>query len=302
MGMKKEYILAGGTIMLWGMMPPFTKLLLSGLSNAKTVFISSMIAFIFMAVLNLACGNLKRFLQYRPKDYVKMIALGFMGKFLYSVLYFYGLSGLAAGDACIINYLWPVMTVVFSCLWLGERFTWRKSMAIFASFSGVVLVASKGSMEGLLSGNLRGIVSCVAAAVFYGAFNVLNKKENRDQFVSMTVYFFSAALFSGIWFLAEGESIALTGAQTAGIIWLGVFMDAAAFLMWALALQNGDTAKLSNFAYITPFMAVLYSALLLNEPVDRYSVIGLLLIMGGIFVQMGGSERGASLFKRKRIA
>lgn len=49
-------------------------------------------------------------------------------------------------------------------------------------------------------------------------------------------------------------------------------------------------------------MAVLYSALLLNEPVDRYSVIGLLLIMGGIFVQMGGSERGASLFKRKRIA
>lgn len=240
--MKKEYILAGGTIMLWGMMPPFTKLLLSGLSNAKTVFISSMIAFIFMAVLNLACGNLKRFLQYRPKDYVKMIALGFMGKFLYSVLYFYGLSGLAAGDACIINYLWPVMTVVFSCLWLGERFTWRKSMAIFASFSGVVLVASKGSMEGLLSGNLRGIVSCVAAAVCYGAFNVLNKKENRDQFVSMTVYFFSAALFSGIWFLAEGESIALTGLQTAGIIWLGVFMDAAAFLMWALVLQNGDTA------------------------------------------------------------
>ena len=120
--MKKEYILAGGTIMLWGMMPPFTKLLLSGLSNAKTLFISSMIAFIFMAVLNLACGNLKRFLQYRPKDYVKMIALGFMGKFLYSVLYFYGLSGLAAGDACIINYLWPVMTVVFSCLWLIEIF------------------------------------------------------------------------------------------------------------------------------------------------------------------------------------
>lgn len=78
--MKKEYILAGGTIMLWGMMPPFTKLLLSGLSNAKTVFISSMIAFIFMAVLNLACGNLKRFLQYRPKDYVKMICAWIYGE------------------------------------------------------------------------------------------------------------------------------------------------------------------------------------------------------------------------------
>ena len=131
---------------------------------------------------------------------------------------------------------------------------------------------------------------------------MLNKKDGRDQFVSMTVYFFSAALFSGIWFLAEGESIALTGAQTAGIIWLGIFMDAAAFLMWALALQKGDTAKLSNFAYITPFLAVLYSALLLNEPVDLYSVAGLMLIMAGIIVQMGSSERGAALFKRKRMA
>ena len=46
-------------------------------------------------------------------------------------------------------------------------------------------------------------------------------------------------------------------------------------------------------------MAVLYSALLLNEPIDRYSVIGLSLIMGGIFVQMGGLRGGASLFKTK---
>ena len=121
--------------------------------QCKTVFISSMIAFIFMAVLNLACGNLKRFLQYRPKDYVKMIALGFMGKFLYSVLYFYGLSGLAAGDACIINYLWPVMTVVFSCLWLGERVYLAQEHGDFR----FIFRRGSGGVEGRMEGLCRGI-------------------------------------------------------------------------------------------------------------------------------------------------
>lgn len=60
--------------------------------------------------------------------------------------------------------------------------------------------------------------------------------------------------------------------------------------------QNGDTTKLSNFAYITPFMAVL-SALLLNEPVDRYSVIGLLLIMGGMLSD--GRLRGKRICSNK---
>lgn len=300
--MKKEYMMAGGTIILWGMMPPFTKLLLNGLSNEKTVFLSSLIAFIFLAAVNLATGKGKKFLEYGVKDYVKMIALGFLGKFMYSVLYFYGLSVLTAGDACIVNYLWPVMTVIFSCLWLGEKFTVRKSMAIAISFTGVVLVASKGSLAGLLGGNLKGVLSCVLAAVCYGAFNVLNKKDNRDQFVSMTVYFFTAALFSGIWFFAKGESAALTGVQTAGIIWLGVFMDAAAFLMWALALQKGDTASLSNFVYITPFMAVLFSALFLKEGIDIYSVIGLMFIVAGIFVQMGFSGRRSGSRGRERVA
>ncbi|MFR4964057.1 MAG: EamA family transporter [Streptococcus sp.] len=66
------------------------------------------------------------------------------------------------------------------------------------------------------------------------------------------------------------------------------------------APEWGYGQTFSNFAYITPFMAVLYSALLLNEPVDRYSVIGLLLIMGGIFVQMG-AQRGAPLCSNENV-
>ena len=79
-------------------------------------------------------------------------------------------------------------------------------------------------------------------------------------------------------------------------------MDAAAFLMWALALQKGDTASLSNFVYITPFMAVLFSALFLKEEIDIYSVIGLMFIVAGIFVQMGLSGRKSSSRGRERVA
>ena len=40
--------------------------------------------------------------------------------------------------------------------------------------------------------------------------------------------------------------------QLIGLIWIGIFTSAIAFTSWALALEKGDTAKISNLAYMTP--------------------------------------------------
>ena len=37
-----------------------------------------------------------------------MAGLGFVGLFLYSALYYYGLMQLSSQEACIVNYLWPI--------------------------------------------------------------------------------------------------------------------------------------------------------------------------------------------------
>jgi len=50
-------------------------------------------------------------------------------------------------------------------------------------------------------------------------------------------------------------------------------------------LKDCDTAKISNLAYLTPFLTIVFSAALFNEKIHIYSVMGLLFIIAGIVVQ-----------------
>ena len=75
-----------------------------------------------------------------------------------------------------------------------------------------------------------------------------------------------------------------TARQWIGILWLGLFIDAIGIVIWALALQKSEVFGLVNFAYATPVVSMLLSAVLLHERIDVYSCIGLALILISFFI------------------
>ena len=78
----------------------------------------------------------------------------------------------------------------------------------------------------------------------------------------------------------------IEGTQWFGIIWLGVIIDAVAYLLWALALKGVEnTAKIANLAYLTPFLSLVVSAIVLKEQVQMRAIIALIFIVGGILLQ-----------------
>ena len=78
----------------------------------------------------------------------------------------------------------------------------------------------------------------------------------------------------------------LKGAQWLGMLWLGIVVNAVAYLLWALALRGVEnTAKIANIAYLTPFLSLVVSALVLKEKIDIRAFIALIFIVGGILFQ-----------------
>jgi drug/metabolite transporter (DMT)-like permease len=70
------------------------------------------------------------------------------------------------------------------------------------------------------------------------------------------------------------------------MLWLGVIVDAVAYLLWALALKDAEnTAKIANLAYLTPFLSLVISAIVLKEQVSLRAIIALVFIVGGILFQ-----------------
>jgi len=288
---KKNYIYAFFTVFIWATMATIVKLLLVNIPNLEALSISSIFAFLFLVVVNIKNGKIKEMRKYSAKDYFAMAGLGFLGLFMYSALYYYGLSQLTSQEACIVNYLWPIMLVIFSVVILKENITFAKCIAMCCSFFGIVIL-STGSGNTVSGNATLGIISCIVAAACYGLFSVLNKKADYDQNIAMMVIWFVVAVCAAILGPVIEEWKPIVGMQWFGMIWLGVIIDAVAYLLWALALKGAEnTAKIANLAYLTPFLSLVVSAVVLGERVHARAVIALVFIVGGILLQSFWDDR-----------
>lgn len=284
--MKKQYVYAAISIALWSTTATITKLLLGSMDSFQVLAASSGIAFAFLLLINLVKGKLQLFRTYARKDLAIMFGMGLLGIFLYHLLWYIGIDCMMASQAMIINYLWPMMVVLSACVVLKEKLTGRKLMAILISFAGVAVVTSNGQLGGFTDNTLTGAVLCVFAAMSYGLFVTLDKFLRYDKLFAMMMYYFASFVVSAAFVYATGGNLAMDLPQTLGMLWIGLFTCAIAFVTWALAMKDGNTVKISNLAYITPFLSLIWTFFLLGEPVSVYSLLGLGLIIAGIFVQM----------------
>lgn len=272
-------------MLIWSTLATVVKLVLKDIPNFQALAISSAFAFVFLLILNIINGSIKEMKHYRVKDCLTMAGLGFLGLFMYSALYYYGIAELGSQEACILNYLWPMMIVIFACIILKERITVKKIIAMLMSFAGIVVLTL--SSGGASSGNrLFGIIACVTAAVCYGLFSVLNKKHSLNQNVTMMWIWFTTAVCSLVLSLIFENWQPIAGVQWLGIAWLGIVVNAVAYLLWAIALKGAsDSAKIANLAYLVPFISIIISWLVLKEKITINAVLALVLIIGGILIQ-----------------
>jgi len=289
---KKAYFPAGIAILLWSTMATTAKLLLGSIDTYRVLCISTLFAAVALLMYNVATGRLKLLRQYRPLDSLRMISAGLLGHCFYYVFYYAGAAILPASQAFIINYLWPILSVVFAILLLGERLTIRKGLAFLLSFIGVLTVAG-GDLLHFETDTLWGMLLCVAGAVCYGAFTAFNKKWDYDLPIAMMLSFFASALVTLVPALAEG-AWTLSWGQVAGLAWNGIGTMAAANTCWAVALSKGNTARISNLAYITPFLSMVWISLILQESISPWSLLGLCVIVLGIVIQLKEKEKALS--------
>lgn len=283
--MKKTYIYAAISILLWSTMPTVSKLLLEKLDSFQVLCISSLFAFAALLIVNIATGNIKNIKNFHSKDIVIAALIGLPGTFLYYIFLYMGTDRMTASQSFIINYLWPIMSVLFACILLKEKMTVRKAIAIAMSFIGVITVAGK-DLTKFDTTVLLGGLFCILAAVSYGAFTALNKKWHYDKPISMMISFLVSFVLSIVINFIQGTKWDINGLQILGMGWNGVFVLAIATVTWALALDAGNTAKISNLAYITPFLALVWTFFILEEPINPWAIAGLCIIVLGIMIQI----------------
>ena len=275
-----------GAILLWGIMPTCTKLLVTQIEPMLALALTCLFASVFLAAFYAVKGTLREFKNISANVFLRMTAIGSLGVFFYSFFYYTGNTLLPAQTAYIINDLWPACIILFSCMILKEKLTVGKLLAVFMSFAGVVMVATGGSFSSFDLSGTKGMLFCLGAAVSYGFYAVLNKREVYDKELSVLVAFATSGVLAFLCAVFMGQVRPLTLKEWGGSAFSGAVCNGLPGVLWVVALQKGNTAILANLAYLTPVISLIVTHFVLGEAVTMWSVAGTALIVSGIFVQI----------------
>ena len=277
---KQSLIYTLSAVFFWSTVATAFKISLEGMNFIQLLFYSSLASTIIL-----------RFFVLKKINYFKIftpnsVLLGFINPFLYYLMLFKAYSLLPAQEAQPLNYTWPIALSLLSVVFLNEKMNFKKIVGLILAFFGVIIIATRGNFSLLHFESLTGVIIAVSSSIVWAAFWILNLKDNRPSEVKLFSAFFFGTIFSGIFiFLFDSFKIENYN-YLFGALYIGLFEMGITFLFWNKGLQlSNDKTKSSTFAYLSPFISLLFIALVLGEKIMLSSIIGLVFIVAGIIYQ-----------------
>lgn len=284
---QKSVIYALLAVACWSTVATAFKLALAGMSFMMLLVISSFVAaFSFLLVLMVKKETQKLFQISLPK-LGKPLLKGFLNPFLYYLILFKAYDLLPAQEALILNYVWPIILVIFSVLFLGQKLLRFDIPSILICFLGVVVIATQGDVFNFQIDNALGTFLALISSLIWALYWILNMDKKEEARVQFFLGFFIGFIlsFATLLFFPENWEIKTTQSLMAAV-YVGLFEMSIPFLLWQMALTKArSTAAVSRFIFLSPFFSLMLISLILREEILLSSFIGLLLIIAGILVQ-----------------
>jgi drug/metabolite transporter (DMT)-like permease len=222
-------------------------------------------------------------------------ALGVCGLFGYHALYFIALRFAPPAEAGLLNYLWPLLIVLFSGLLPGEHLRLRSLAGALLGLAGtVMLFAGKGLAPAL--DHAAGYGAAFCAAFVWAGYSVLSRRFSSVPTAAVAGFCLVTALLATLFHLAFETTVWPENAgQWLAVLALGVGPVGIAFYAWDIGVKRGDIRLLGVASYAAPILSTM--ALVLAGYAEASGTLGLAAMLIA-----GGGLLAASDMVRKRSA
>jgi drug/metabolite transporter (DMT)-like permease len=242
-----------------------------------------------------------RVIQVRAFSRLYLFGCGVL--FVFYMLAIYLAVGLARNrqqvlEVGLINYLWPVFTLLFSLFLLGKNTRFSLIPGMILGFLGAFLVLTQGnsiswdSFTGNVLSNFWVYFLALMAAVLWGLYSNLSRRWGGTMSGNAVPFFMMATglilLFIRLFFREQS----LWNLRSVAEI---LFMSLAtlfSYMFWDLAMRKGDMVLVAASSYFIPFLSTLVTSLYLGI------TAGLRLWMGCGCIILGSLISWASVSDR----
>src|SRR6185437_3757822 len=208
--------------------------------------------------------------------------VGVGGLFGYHALYFLALRFAPPAEAGLLNYLWPLLIVLFSSLLPGERLAPHHVIGALLGLAGTVLLFAGNGASGFEPGQLPGLLAAFVAAFVWAVYSVMSRKLKSVPTDAVAGFCLATALLAAVVHGLVEVTVWPDGlAQWLAIAALGVGPVGAAFYAWDIGMKRGDIRVLGAASYATPLLSTAFLILAGLAQASFTIAIAAILIAGG---------------------
>jgi drug/metabolite transporter (DMT)-like permease len=220
----------------------------------------------------------------RGRALVGSLIYGVLGFFCAFTFLFWGLQETPPGTSQIIIALVPLLTIVLTVAHGLERFSLRALLGVVIAFGGLVFLFYDRIQADI---PILSLLAIVVGAAFLAESGVVVKLTPGAHPVASNAV---AMLGGGLMLLAlsavVGDAWTLpTQSDTwAAMIFLILFGSVAVFGLFVFLIGRWTVTAVSYTLLLQPLAALVYSALLRNEPLTPSLLIGGAVIIAGVYI------------------
>lgn len=221
----------------------------------------------------------------RREEWKWVILVGILQIAFFNTAVQIGMQFLTAGFSSVLSYSMPLWVAIMAHFLLGERLTKRKMLGVAMGMVGLVALMNVSG-----GGAWWAIILTLAGAVAWALSSIIIKLklQHCDVLQYTTWQMVSGAVVLSIYSaLFEGGTIQWGWQAVGYLLYNGILASAMAFLLWTYILANTEAGKASISVLVIPIIGVVAGVILLKEPLYWNTIVGMGLILCGIWLVNG---------------
>jgi len=255
-----------------------------GFSSLQMTLIRVIVSLVCMGVYILIAD--RKLFKAKLKELLLFAGSG-VGLFGTASFYFTSMQLTSVSTGVVLMYTAPILVMLFSVAFLGEKLTKVKTAAIVSMIVGCGLVS--GIIGGLRFDAL-GIFYGFMSGVSYASYNIFTKIEMKHNSNPITANFYCFLFATIVGFLISdpleipvyiSKNPPVTISLTVG---MGIATCILPYLFYTLALKNIPAGTASSMAILEPMAATVFSVIILSEDLHPTSMLGIILILSSVLV------------------
>ena len=231
------------------------------------------------------------------REWLGVVWLGFCGYYLASLLDFAGLQYVSASLERLILYLYPTLVLLLGILLYGKRASRHQWIGMAVSYVGVVAVFAHevrltGADVGLGAALVFG--SAVSYALYLSYSGEMVRRLGALRLVGLASCVACVLCVGQFVLLRPVSVVAELGAE---VWWLSVLNASLCtvlpVVLVMLSIERIGSALASQAGMVGPMSTLVMAALVLDEPLSPWLLLGTALVMSGVFICSRGQDRSS---------